>query len=306
MQFNKDYVGLGFRVDIAQEIAANIDGALKDIECLEVIAEDYYRFKADDTPIKGLAMMAKALPVSLHGVTLGMASAADVELRRADGMARMVEAIQPVFWSEHLSFVRGGGAEIGHLAAAPRNNATIDGTLRNIEALTKHVGAKPVVENIATLITPPCSTMPETTWLSSILSQSDTFMLLDLHNLLTNARNSGLDPFAMLDELPLDRVRQIHLAGGVDIPAPGGGTRLLDDHVHDVPMVVFDLLEAVGRKTANNLMVIIERDGRYPDFEALMRQVRQAKQSLQHGRAARKADQLLSSVVGANFKSKLA
>lgn len=303
MNFSKDYVGLGFRIEIAQEIAANIDGSLKDIDCLEVIAEDYYRFNANDTPIKGLAMLAKALPVSLHGVTLGMASAADVELHRADGMARIVEAIQPVFWSEHLSFVRGGGAEIGHLAAAPRNNATIDGTLRNIEALTKHVGAKPVVENIATLITPPCSTMTETAWLSSILNQSDTFMLLDLHNLLTNARNAGLDPFAMLDELPLDRVRQIHLAGGVDIPAPGGGTRLLDDHVHDVPMVVFDLLEAVGRKTANNLMVIIERDGRYPEFEALMGQIRQAKRSLQKGRVARKTDQLLSSVVGANFKS---
>lgn len=305
MQFNKDYVGLGFRVDIAQEIAANIDGALKDIDCLEVIAEDYYRFNANDTPIKGLAMMARGLPVSLHGVTLGMASAADVDLRRADGMARMVEAIQPVFWSEHLSFVRGGGAEIGHLAAAPRNNATIDGTLRNIEALTKHVGAKPVVENIATLITPPCSTMPETTWLSSILNQSNTFMLLDLHNLLTNARNSGLDPFAMLDELPLERVRQIHLAGGIDIPAPGGGTRLLDDHVHDVPMIVFDLLEAVGKKTSNNLMVILERDGRYPDFDILMRQIRQAKQSLQQGRAARKTEQILSNVMGSNFKTQL-
>jgi uncharacterized protein len=305
MQFDKDYVGLGFRVDIAQDIAANIDGKLKDIDCLEVIAEDYYRFNANDTPIKGLGMMARGLPVSLHGVTLGMASAADVDLRRADGMARLVEAIQPVFWSEHLSFVRGGGAEIGHLAAAPRNNATIDGTLRNIEALTKHVGAKPVVENIATLITPPCSTMPETTWLSSILNQSDTFMLLDLHNLLTNARNSGLDPFAMLDELPLERVRQIHLAGGVDIPAPGGGTRLLDDHVHDVPMVVFDLLEAVGKKTSNNLMVILERDGRYPDFDILMRQIRQAKLSLQKGRAARKTEQVLSHVMGTNFKSQL-
>jgi len=303
MHFNRDYVGLGFRVDIAQEIAANIDGKLKDIECLEVIAEDYYRFTAKDTPIQGLAALAKILPLSLHGVTLGMASAADVELRRADGMARMVDAIQPAFWSEHLSFVRGGGAETGHLAAPPRSNATVDGALRNIEALTKHVGAKPVVENIATLITPPCSTMSETAWLSGILNQSDTFMLLDLHNLLTNARNSGLDPFQMLDELPLERVRQIHLAGGVDIPAPGGGTRLLDDHVHDVPMIVFDLLEVVAKKTDNNLMVVIERDGRYPDFEILLRQVRQAKKSLQKGRTARRTEQLLGNLTGTHFKS---
>ena len=287
MNFGQDRVGLGFRVEIAHEIAANIDGPLKDIDCLEVIAEDYYRFSADAPPIRGLAMLARAVPLSLHGVTLGMASAAAVDLRRADGMARLVDSIQPVCWSEHLSFVRGGGAEIGHLAAAPRSEATIEGAVRNIEALTRHVGARPLVENIATLITPPCSSLSETVWLSRILEQSGSLLLLDLHNLLTNARNAGLDPFEMLDELPLDRVRQIHLAGGMEIPAPGGGTRLLDDHVHDVPNEVFELLEAVARKTANTLMVIIERDGRYPDFETLLQQVRQAKAALRKGRIAR-------------------
>lgn len=288
MNFEKDYIGLGLRIDLAEEITKNINKGFQDVECLEIIAEDYYKFNAKDTPVKSMSDLAKYMPISLHGVTLGMASATNINLRLADGMARLVEAVDPIFWSEHLSFVRGGGAEIGHLAAAPRNNATVDGTLRNIEALAKHIGARPVVENIATLITPPCSSMPETTWLSSILNGSDTYMLLDLHNLLTNAKNSGLDPFAMLDELPLDRVRQIHLAGGVDIPAPGGGTRLLDDHVHDVPKIVFDLLEAVGRKTANNLMVIIERDGRYPDFNVLIEQLRNAKLALKSGRNQRK------------------
>lgn len=298
----KDYVGLGLRIDIATETANNIDGPLKDIECLEVIAEDYYRFAVTDPAIQGLAQLAKLVPVSLHGVTLGLASAAPVDLKRADGMARMFEAIKPVYWSEHLSFVRGGGEEIGHLAAAPRSEATIEGTLRNIEALTKHVGGKPVLENIATLITPPCSTMTETKWLTAILEQSDSYMLLDLHNLYTNAKNSGLDPFAMLDELPLHRVKQIHLAGGMDIPAPGGGTRLLDDHVHDVPEIVFDLLEVVACKVPNHMMVIIERDGRYPDFEILLNQVRLAKDALQKGRATQKTNKVISDLMNSSIK----
>jgi len=289
-------VGLGMRRELAKDIGMNIDGPLKDIECLEFIAEDYYHCAQTDSRIHGLAQLAKMVPLSLHGVTLGLASAAAVELRRTDGMARLCEAVHPAFWSEHLSFVRGGGAEIGHLAAPPRSESTVEGTLRNIDALTAHVGVKPLLENVATLITPPCSTMSETRWLSAIVEGAGAFMLLDLHNLYANAKNSGLDPFQMLDELPLHRVRQIHLSGGIDIPAPMGGTRLLDDHVHDVPNAVFDLLEAVARKTPNHLMVIVERDGRYPEFQDLLIQIRLAKTAITKGRASRASEELLPSL----------
>lgn len=303
MQLDSDCVGLGLRVDIAQETASHIDGPLRDIECLEVIAEDYYRFKADDAPIRALAALAKHIPISLHGVTLGMASASPVALHRADGMVRLCEAIEPVFWSEHLSFVRGGGAEIGHLAAPPRSQDTVEGAIRNIAALAAHVGTKPVLENIATLITPPCSTLSETGWLNAILEGSDAHMLLDLHNLYANAVNADIDPYKMIDELAVHRVRQIHLSGGVDIPAPGGGTRLLDDHVHDVPAIVFELLEYVAARCPNPMMVIIERDGRYPDFEVLLEQVRQAKLALHKGRAARKAHMLMDALRSGSMSS---
>ncbi len=296
VNLNRDMVGLGMRSELVKDIITNMERPLKDIECLEFIAEDYYHCAKTDSRVQGLAQLAKMVPVSLHGVTFGLASAAAVEMRRADGMARLCEAVHPAFWSEHLSFVRGGGAEIGHLAAPPRSEGTVEGALRNVDALTTHVGVKPVLENVATLITPPCSTMSETRWLSEIVEGAGAFMLLDLHNLYANAKNSGLDPFQMLDELPLHRVRQIHLSGGVDIPAPMGGTRLLDDHVHDVPDAVFDLLEAVAREAPHHLMVIVERDGRYPEFEELLFQIRQAKSAISRGRESRASKEALPSL----------
>jgi uncharacterized protein (UPF0276 family) len=75
-----------------------------------------------------------------------------------------------------------------------------------------------------------------------------------------------------------------------------GGTRLLDDHVHDVPDAVFDLLEAVARKTPNHLMVIVERDGRYPEFQDLLIQIRLAKTAISKGRASRASEELLPSL----------
>ncbi|MBL0419452.1 DUF692 domain-containing protein [Ramlibacter sp. AW1] len=276
-----DIVGIGFRWELAREIVHNVDHC-GDIQCLELIAEDFFRL--DSVRLRSLRDLCRLLPTSLHGVSLGLASTQSVDLARADGMARLCDVVEPRFWSEHLSFVRADGAEIGHLAAPPRNADTLEGALANIERLKRHVGSLPVLENIAVLFTPPCSTLSETEWLSAVITGAGTDMLLDLHNLYANAVNTGMNPLDMLNELPIDRVRQVHLSGGKDIRAPGGGLRRLDDHVHDVPVEVFQLLEHLASRSERSLTVIIERDGRYPPFHELVAQVQEARAALTRGR----------------------
>ena len=276
-----DVVGLGLRAELAADIGANIDGP-RDVECLEVIAEEY--FHATPAQLEGLATLARMVPVSLHGVSLGMASTLPLETDVADRMARLYERIQPAYWSEHLSFVRGGGHEIGHLAAAPRTAATVQAALEHIRLASRIVGANPAVENVATLIAPPASTLTEVEWLSAIVGECEGGMLLDLHNLHANAWNFGGDTVQMLDALPLERVRQIHLSGGVMIPAPGRSQRLLDDHVHDVADACYMLLEELAARVSQPLVVIIERDGRYPPMPALVEQLKEARTALRRGR----------------------
>ena len=41
-------------------------------------------------------------------------------------MAHLIEVTGAESWSEHLAFVRGGDIEIGHLAAPPRSEASIE------------------------------------------------------------------------------------------------------------------------------------------------------------------------------------
>lgn len=283
-----DKVGIGWRQELAAEIGANIDGA-HDIECLEVVAEDY--FAAPERQQQGLAALAQLVPLTLHGVSLGAASTLPLQTSIADKMARLCERVRPAFWSEHLSFVRGAGHEIGHLAAPPRTAATVDSALENLRTAGRIVGSAPAVENIATLMAPPCSTMAETPWLNAIVSQADGGMLLDLHNLYANAWNFGGDPLCLLAELPLARVRQIHLSGGMLIPAPGRTQRLLDDHVHDVADACYALLEEVASRVEQPLLVIIERDGRYPPMATVVEQLAQARQALHRGRQRRSASQ---------------
>jgi uncharacterized protein (UPF0276 family) len=101
--------------------------------------------------------------------------------------------------------------------------------------------------------------------------------------------NFGHDPLEFLLRFPLERIQVVHLSGGhwIDL-APNeyglSSRRLLDDHVHDVPDAVFELLAAVAQCCPQPLTVILERDGNYPEFPALLRQLRRAREALAEGR----------------------
>jgi uncharacterized protein (UPF0276 family) len=275
-----DLVGLGWRPELAAGILSNLGR----IDVVEVIADDYF-----DAPRKirrSLSTLAAQVPVTLHGVSLGMASCGAVETKRLDRMARLVNEVEPVVWSEHLAFVRGGGIEIGHLCAPPRTGETIEATLNNLAVARKITGAAPQVENIATLIDPPGSTLDEPAWLSGIVLASGCDLLLDLHNVYANSLNFGHDPLEFISTLPLERVASIHLAGGKMI-GPDEDQRLLDDHLHDVPDPVYALLEEVASRVGRPLTVILERDGAYPSVEDLIRQLDRARAAVAKGRSRR-------------------
>ena len=277
----RDRVGLGWRGELAAGILSN----LAQIDVLEVIADDYYR--APRAGIAALCSLARQVPVSLHGVGMGLASTIPADPRRLHAMARLMRQVQAESWSEHLSFVRAGGIEIGHLAAPPRTPRSAAGAIANIALATRIVGSAPLMENIATLVQPPASTLDEAEWLAQILHGAHVPLLLDLHNLYANAVNFGHDPEQLLLRLPLDRVGAVHLSGGHWIAAPdGGGQRLLDDHLHDVPPEVFALLTQLARLAPQPLTVIVERDGNYPSFEHVLGQLELARAALRAGRDA--------------------
>jgi hypothetical protein len=277
----RDRVGIGWR----PELAASLYLRLAELNAIEVIADNYFR--ASRRERAALRSLARDVPLFLHGVGMGLASVHAVQTARLDRMARLVATIEPEAWTEHLAFVRAGGIEIGHLAAPPRTTENVDGALANIERAIAVVGARPQLENIATLIEPPGSTFTEAEWTRAIVDASDVPLLLDLHNLYANARNFGRDAAGDLLAMPLELVRTVHISGGVWVQAPSGSKRLLDDHLHDPPAPLFDLLALLAERVPQPLTVILERDGAYPHIDALMAQLHAARAALARGRRAR-------------------
>jgi uncharacterized protein (UPF0276 family) len=276
----RDRVGIGWRGELAAGILGNLDR----VDLVEVIAEDWWDLPRDG--IRALRTLGAQVPVWIHGVSLGLASTAAADPRRLDRMARLVDLAAPEGWSEHLAFVRGGGVEIGHLAAPPRNGAVLDGLARNAGRARRLVGSAPLLENVATLLEPPGSDRDEAAF-TAAAAGAGAGLLLDLHNLHANAVNFGFDGEAFLDRIPLERVGMVHVAGGRWIRSPGGRRRLLDDHLHPVPEEVWSLLESLAARAERPLAVVLERDGAYPAVEALLGELDRARAALRRGRARR-------------------
>ena len=270
-------------------LAPDIVRARERLDTLEVIPEVALRATRGDRDF--LRILAQEIPVSLHGVSLGLASESPVEDWRLDEMARLVEEVEPEDWSEHLAFVRAGGIELNHLAAPPRTDGVLAGLTANLRRARRTVGSAPALENVATLFDPPGSTCDEQTWLCRALAATGAPLLLDLHNVCTNAVNLRYDAKAFIRALPLGRVSTVHIAGGSDaVDTETGVTLRVDDHRHDVPADVFELLTLVGALAPQPLTIVLERDGEFPPFAQMLEELERARVALAAGRLARRAD----------------
>jgi uncharacterized protein (UPF0276 family) len=130
---------------------------------------------------------------------------------------------------------------------------------RNIRIVANELDQPFAVENISYYFQVPHSTMTEAEFLTRVITEADCYLLLDLTNVVNNAVNNSYDPAEFLDRVPLERVLQVHLAGGYWQDGV-----LLDTHSHPVPTDVLDLLSVTAPRMPALKAVMIERDQNFP------------------------------------------
>jgi uncharacterized protein (UPF0276 family) len=233
-----------------------------EIGCLEIIAEHYL----DAPPAKQteLEELHAHFPLIPHGIGLSFGTDAPLDEAHLRRVARLVERLQPAWFTEHLAFTQVHGWNIGHLAPLPLTREAVAAVCRNVMRWREAVGVPLLLENITTMVTLP-GELTEAQFLTEIVERSGCGLLLDLHNLYTNAINHGFDPHAFLESLPLERVGQAHLGGGHEEE----GYRI-DSHSAATPAPVWELLRRLAARTSLPAG-IIEWDAKLPPF-AVMRQ----------------------------------
>jgi uncharacterized protein (UPF0276 family) len=267
--------GIGFRPELARAIF----NAPKEIDLVEVITDRY--FDPNSSEWAELERVCEAFTVVPHGVALSIGSIAPLDRRYLDAIKRVSDMTRAPYYTEHLCMTRAPGVDVGHLAPISLDRKSLRRLIDRVQEVQNHLGKPLVLENVATLFTLGCNTLEEPDFFQHLTDATGCGLLLDLANLYQNSVNQGFDAVAMLDRLPLERVVQVHLAGG-----SWHDDLLVDSHSHRVQEETWALLASVAVRVSVRA-AILERDANFPRRTVeLFRQVARARDII-GGRSAR-------------------
>jgi uncharacterized protein (UPF0276 family) len=202
-----------------------------------------------------------SLPMVIHGVELSIGSAKGWNRAYVE-MLDEFQARWPFVWhSEHLGFQtmpgeNGATLEMGVPMPLPPTEEAVQLVATRTLAIRERYGVPFLLENPAHYLE-GLPTDPEIGdeggLMRAITERGGCFQLLDLHNVYCNSVNHHFDAFAAIDRMPLDRVGEIHVAGG----AWQDGF-WMDAHAGRVPERVWEMLEYTLPRTPNVAGIVFE------------------------------------------------
>jgi uncharacterized protein (UPF0276 family) len=223
--------------------------------------------------------------LSIHGVGLSLGSVERPDEDHLKRLAQVVDQIEPMLVSEHLSFSRVGEDYLNDLLPLPMTPLALRVMCRNVDIVQERFGRKILIENPSRYLSYRSSSIPEPEFLNELARRTGCGLLLDLNNVHVTCANVGGDAFDWVDALRLSSVGEIHLAGYTRVDA-GGQSLLIDDHGSAVSDSVWKLFDHTIKSLATT-PVLVEWDSHLPDLEVLVAEAKKADQRRARIRAAR-------------------
>jgi uncharacterized protein (UPF0276 family) len=256
--------GIGLRPPHYAEV---IDGH-PPVDWFEVITENF--LVAGGNPRHVLRQVRERYPVVLHGVSLSIGSVDPLDEKYLTGLAALAGEIEPAWISDHLCWSSFGGHTGHDLWPLPFTEEALGHVVRRVQAVQERLRRRILIENVSSYLEFAHSTLPEWEFLSEVARRAGCGLLLDVNNVFVSAHNHGFEAAKFLAGIPVERVKQIHLAGHRD-----EGTHLLDTHDHAVCDGVWDLYRAAVRRFGA-VPTIIERDDDIPPLCEVLAESRRA------------------------------
>ncbi len=238
------------------------------VDFVEVISENF--MVEGGRPLDVLRRVRERHPVALHGVSMSLGSADGLDAEYLRRLRALVDAVDPLFVSDHLSWSRIGGFNSHDLLPLPYTEEALDIVSTNVMRTQDALGQTMLVENPSSYLSFD-GDMSEWCFLHALCMRTGCDLLLDVNNVFVSATNHGFDPIAYLAGLPERRVRQIHLAGHSQ-----GRDLLIDTHDKPVPASVWSLYAAALRLTGP-VATMIERDDDIPPLAELLAELDMAR-----------------------------
>lgn len=268
---------LGFGLGLRPEHYEDALRAQPAIDWFEILSENY--LVPGGRPLHYLDRIRERYPLVMHGVSLSIGSTDPLNLSYLRELKALARRIEPAWISDHLCWTGVGGTNLHDLMPLPYTDEALRHVSRRVRDVQDFLGRRILLENVSSYVSYAHSTLQEWEFLAALAAEADCDLLLDVNNIYVSSVNHGFDPHDYLGAIPVNRVRQMHLAGHQRQRMADGsaGELLIDTHDQPVPEAVWDLYRAAVRRFPE-VSTMIERDGNIPPLAQLVAELERARE----------------------------
>lgn len=258
----KGKTGLGFRRDIADIMLTGSE-----------IKPNFIEFAPENWIDMGgywgkkLRAAVEKYPVTCHGLSLSLGSPEELDWEFIKKLKKFLNKHQVRIYSEHLSYTKCANAHLYDLLPIPFREDAVKHVAQRIREAQDALERKIAVENVS-YYTPVAAEMTESEFINAVLQEADCQLLLDVNNVYVNSFNHNYDPDEFIDNLPLERVAYIHMAGHEQAEPD----LIIDTHGEAIIDPVYELFERTIGKL-EPVPVLLERDYNFPQMNELQQEL---------------------------------
>lgn len=260
-------VGIGFRKDFSEEF---LEGSLLNPDFIEVAPENWMGIGGYWKKV--FKNLTQKHPLFLHGLSLSIGSPDDLDYDFLKQLKEFIGEYKPLVYSEHLSFSKCDNAHLYDLLPIPFTGDAVKHVAKRIQQVQDYLEQKITIENVS-YYTPVAAEMSEVEFINAVVKEADCDLLLDVNNVYVNSFNHQYNPKEFIQQLPLERVKYIHMAGHTKV----ADDLIIDTHGEAIIDPVYDLFDFTLKQVKHDVPVLLERDFNIPDLPELQQELNQLK-----------------------------
>ncbi len=215
-------------------------------------------------------------PIVLHGVSLSIGSTDPLNTEYLNKLKVLAEELQPEWISDHLCWTGIMNINSHDLLPMPLTHESLEHVCSRIHKVQELLQRPLVLENPSSYLAFASNDYHEWEFLSEMVKRTDCQLLVDVNNIYVSGFNLGFDPKTYLSGIPIEAVKQVHLAGPTHM-----GTHLIDTHDQPVPEAVWEIYSDLLKRKQSPIATLLEWDADIPEFPELVSELNKAKQVLQ-------------------------